>query len=201
MVVAKTDRAHQHLSRQFADHGRTNDLERAYLSVVWGSPRQKSGTLESQIGRSPKNREHMAVVKSGGREAITHYEVLETFALPAPTAAARRRDPGAQAPEAIASLVECRLETGRTHQIRVHMAAIGHPLLGDADYGPGFRTKIDKLQKIAPDVAAALNDLHRQALHAWLLAFQHPVTGKVMRFEGETPADLERLIEALRAMT
>jgi 23S rRNA pseudouridine1911/1915/1917 synthase len=190
MVVAKTDRAHIHLSRQFADHGRKGPLERAYLAVVWGAPQQRVGTLESLIGRSPRNREQMAVVKSGGREAITHYEVLESFSLPEAGTAARRKVPGAPPAEVLASLVECRLETGRTHQIRVHMAAMGHPLLGDTTYGSGFRTKVDKLRKVAPEVADALTALERQALHAYLLAFQHPVTKEVMRFEGDIPADL-----------
>lgn len=199
MVVAKNDQAHIRLSRQFADHGREGPLERAYLAVVWGQPRQRVGTLESLIGRSPKNREQMAVVKSGGREAITHYEVIESFALPEDREARRRTVAAATAPEALASLVECRLETGRTHQIRVHMAAMGHPLLGDLTYGSGYRTKIDKLVKIAPDVAAAIEALGRQALHAYLLAFEHPRTREVMRFEGEIPSDLNRLIEALRA--
>ena len=199
MVVAKSDRAHLSLSRQFADHGRTGALERAYLAVVWGAPRQRTGVLESLIGRSPKNRELMAVVKSGGREAITHYEVLETFTLPGETTG-RRTGPALTTPDALASLVECRLETGRTHQIRVHMAAMGHPLLGDGDYGSGYRTKIDMLRKRAPEVAEALVALNRQALHAFLLAFQHPVTREVVRFEGEVPADLARLIEALRGM-
>jgi 23S rRNA pseudouridine1911/1915/1917 synthase len=201
MVVAKTDRAHLSLSRQFADHGRTNALERAYLALVWGQPRQRTGTLESQIGRSPKNREQMAVVKVGGREAITHYEVIETFSLPDISGAERRKSPGSAPAEVLASLVECRLETGRTHQIRVHMAAMGHPLLGDTTYGSGFRTKIDKLVKLAPDVAEALIALRRQALHAYLLAFEHPVTKKVRRFEGDVPADLDRLITALRGMS
>jgi len=200
MVAAKTDRAHIHLSRQFADHGRKGDLERAYLALVWGTPRQRTGTLESQISRSPRNREQMAVVKTGGREAITHYEVLENFSLPDISAAERRKLPGTPAAEALASLVECRLETGRTHQIRVHMAAMGHPLLGDTTYGSGFRTKIDKLVKLAPDVADALTGLGRQALHAYLLAFEHPVTREVMHFEGELPEDLDRLVEALRRL-
>ncbi|MDR3493181.1 MAG: pseudouridine synthase [Ancalomicrobiaceae bacterium] len=202
MVVAKTDRAHLGLSKQFADHGREGPLERAYLAIVWGVPRQSAGTLESQIGRSPKNREQMAVVNSGGREAITHYEIVERFALPAETRRQdQRRDTASSEAEVIASLVECRLETGRTHQIRVHMAAMGHPLLGDADYGSGYRTKVDKLQKSAPDVAAALLALDRQALHAYLLAFEHPKTRKVMRFEGDLPTDFSRLLEALRAVS
>lgn len=141
----------------------------------------------------------MAVVKSGGREAITHYEVLESFTL-RDTDTNRRKVPGSTPPEVLASLVECRLETGRTHQIRVHMAAMGHPLLGDTTYGSGFRTKIDKLEREAPEVADALKALKRQALHAYLLAFEHPASKKLMRFEGEIPDDLARLVEALRAL-
>lgn len=186
MVVAKTDRAHRSLAAQFADHGRTGPLERAYLAVVWGVPRQRSGTVDLPIGRNPRDRETMAVVHGAhGREAITHYEVLETYG-PA-------QDP-------VASLVECRLETGRTHQIRVHMTRLGHPLLGDPTYGTGFRTKVEKLHRLAPQAAAALEALGRQALHARLLAFEHPKTGRTRRFESDPPADMAALIEALRSI-
>jgi 23S rRNA pseudouridine1911/1915/1917 synthase len=116
--------------------------------------------------------------------AITHYEVLETF--------------GPAGAEPVASLVECRLETGRTHQIRVHMAHLGHPLLGDPVYGTGFRTKADKLRRSAPEAADMLEALGRQALHAGLLAFAHPKTGRTLRFESPLPADLARLAAALR---
>ncbi|MBL8574830.1 MAG: RluA family pseudouridine synthase [Hyphomicrobiaceae bacterium] len=186
MVVAKSDRAHRGLSEQFADHGRTGPLERAYQAVVWGMPRQHTGTLESQIGRDPRARERQAVVKTGGKLAITHYEVLEHF--------------GGDGDAALASLVACHLETGRTHQIRVHMAAMRHPLLGDADYGAGFNTKIPKLAARSPAAASALAALRRQALHAGLLAFEHPVGKKLMRFESELPADMAALVDALRAM-
>ncbi len=193
MVVAKTDRAHKSLAAQFADHGRTGPLERAYYAVVWGVPKYLEGTITTQIGRDPKNRLAMAAVKSGGREAITHFKVLEVFGTPRPGAKVREAE---AAP--LACLVECRLETGRTHQIRVHMAEIGHPLLGDDLYGSGFRTKVAKLEKIAPEAAAALVALDRQALHAALLAFAHPRTKKVTTFESEMPEDLDRLVEALR---
>jgi 23S rRNA pseudouridine1911/1915/1917 synthase len=198
MVVAKTDRAHRALAEQFADHGRTGPLERAYLALVWGAP-VEAGTVETRIGRDPRDRQAMAVTASG-REAITHFEVLERFPSdPAPRPAARGgRAMSADAP--IASLVECRLETGRTHQIRVHMAHLGHPLLGDETYGAGFRTKIEKLARRSDTAAAALSDLHRQALHARLLAFAHPATGRTMRFESPLPADLARLVEALRSI-
>jgi len=186
MVVAKTDRAHRALAAQFADHGRSGPLERAYLAVIWGVPQYREGTITGDIGRDPRNRQAMAVVTSGGREAITHFEVLETF--------------GGAGREAVASLVECRLETGRTHQIRVHFAHIGHPLLGDDLYGSGYRTKLDRLDREAPEVGEALRALGRQALHARLLAFAHPVKKKTSRFESEMPADMARLVEALRRL-
>lgn len=189
LVAAKTDAAHQALSAQFADHGRTGKLERAYLALVWGVPAERAGKVETGIGRDPRNREQMAVLRpgaTGARQAITHYSVLERYGP-------------ADAP--IASLVECRLETGRTHQIRVHMAHLGHPLLGDAVYGAGFRSKAAKLAKAAPAAAAALEKLGRQALHARLLAFVHPTSRKLMRFEAPPPADLQALIDALAAIT
>ncbi|MDJ1158224.1 RluA family pseudouridine synthase [Chelatococcus sp. SYSU_G07232] len=182
MVVAKTDRAHQALSAQFADHGRTGPLERAYLAVVWGVPAPQRGSVVAPIDRSPRNREKMAVVPEGrGRTAITHYAVEQVFAA-------------ATGQEPVASLVRCHLETGRTHQIRVHMAHIGHPLLGDALYGSGFRTKANRLDDAARERLAALA---RQALHATLLGFAHPATGEPLHFESEPPADLAALIAAL----
>ncbi len=180
MVVAKTDRAHRALAAQFADHGRTGPLERSYLAVVWGSPARTTGTVDAPLGRSTKNREKIAIVRSGGREAITHYRVEERYGPPA---------------KPLASLVECRLETGRTHQIRVHMASIGHPLVGDRAYGSGFATKAATLREPARSVAASFP---RQALHAYLLAFEHPVTGEEMRFESELPDDMEALIAVLK---
>ena len=130
MVVAKTDRAHRALSRQFADHGRTGPLRRGYLAFVWGVPDRPRGTIDKPIDRHPHARDKMAV-REGGREAITHWEVLERYS----------GTDGAP----VASLLACRLETGRTHQIRVHLASIGHPLLGDDVYGPGFKTKANQL--------------------------------------------------------
>jgi 23S rRNA pseudouridine1911/1915/1917 synthase len=188
MVVAKTDLAHQGLSAQFADHGRSGPLERAYLAFVWGTPQRAAGTIETQIDRSHRNREKMEVAPAGkGRRALTKYQVIEHYAGERVGEPARRD---------LASLVECRLETGRTHQIRVHMAHLGHPLLGDATYGSGFRTKAALLTAPA---RRALEDLGRQALHAWLLAFRHPRTGMPLRFERPLPADLARLRDALRA--
>jgi 23S rRNA pseudouridine1911/1915/1917 synthase len=183
LVVAKTDRAHQGLAQQFADHGRTGPLERAYLALVWGVPSRTHGTVEAALGRSTHNREKMAVVPGErGREAVTHWTLEE--ALPR----------GAR--EAVASLVRCELETGRTHQIRVHMAHIGHPLLGDEVYGSGFKTKAKRLSSPAQD---ALVRLGRQALHAAVLGFEHPVTSETLRFECPLPRDMSELLAALRA--
>jgi 23S rRNA pseudouridine1911/1915/1917 synthase len=180
LVVAKTDQAHKGLSEQFAAHGRDGRLERVYLAVVWGGLERKQGCIDAPIGRHGTMREKMSVVhRPGSREAVTHYAVERSFGTPA-----------------VASLVRCRLETGRTHQIRVHMAHIGHPLLGDETYGKGFKSSIGKLPETAQ---AALKALGRQALHAAVLGFEHPVTGEAMHFESEPPADLANLIEALQS--
>jgi 23S rRNA pseudouridine1911/1915/1917 synthase len=184
MVVAKTDRAHAGLARQFADHGRTGDLERAYAALVWGSPEPWRGTIDAPLGRSHTDRTRIAVVRSGGKEAVTHYEVVRRF----PDRAGR---------DAAVSMVECRLETGRTHQIRVHMAAAGHPLLGDQEYGRGFLTKANRLPE---PVAASVRGFGRQALHAFLIQFRHPVTDKVLRFESELPQDMTGLVDALETL-
>jgi 23S rRNA pseudouridine1911/1915/1917 synthase len=184
MVAAKTDLAHRVLSDAFADHGRTGDLERAYRAIVWGTPPRKAGTIDAYLGRSTKDRTRQAVVpddRPDARHAVTHYDVLEAFG----------RGPDGPA----ASLIECRLETGRTHQIRVHMAHIGHPLVGDRDYGGAFRTKANRLPDAVKD---EVNAFPRQALHAALLAFSHPATGKLMRFEAPLPADMLSLAAAFR---
>src|SRR6266700_4916097 len=130
MVVAKNDLAHQALAAQFADHGRTGPLIRGYLAFAWGVPDRPKGTIDAPLGRHPRARERMAV-REGGREAVTHWEIQETFA-------------GVDG-RPVASLLACRLETGRTHQIRVHLAHIGHPLMGDSVYGPHFKTKASHL--------------------------------------------------------
>jgi 23S rRNA pseudouridine1911/1915/1917 synthase len=179
MVVAKTDRAHAKLAAQFADHGRTGPLQRGYLAFVWGAPDRPRGTIDLPIDRHPHARDKMSV-RQGGREAITHWEVLERFSGPDG--------------KPVASLLACRLETGRTHQIRVHLAHAGHPLIGDGVYGSGFRTKIALLP---PKAAAAVEALGRQALHAYLLAIEHPVTGQSLEFRSELPGDLARLRSCL----
>jgi 23S rRNA pseudouridine1911/1915/1917 synthase len=178
MVVAKTDRAHAALSRQFADHGRSGPLERAYIAFCWGEPARAAFTIDQPLDRDPRAREKIAVRK-GGREAITHVTLEDSFG-------------------GLVSRVRCRLETGRTHQIRVHLAHLGHPLLGDETYGKGFRTKAGKLPEAA---RKALEALGRQALHAAVLGFEHPATGETMHFESPLPADLARLAAALETVS
>ncbi|WP_245428926.1 RluA family pseudouridine synthase [Mesorhizobium sp. WSM3860] len=186
MVVAKTDRAHKALSEAFADHGRTGDLERAYLALVWGIPQRPTGTVEAALGRAA-DRVRRAVVPEGrddARHAVTHFTVVERF--------------GERQKEfTTASLIECRLETGRTHQIRVHMAHIGHPVIGDPDYGQAFRTKANRLPEPLKSEVKAFS---RQALHAWLLEFRHPTTHLSMRFEAPMPRDLEELVGGFRQL-
>ena len=181
MVVAKTDRAHASLSAQFADHGRTGLMQRAYLAFAWGVPDRPKGTIDQPIGRHPRARDKMAV-RPDGREAVTHWEILERYS----------GSDGAP----VASLLACRLMTGRTHQIRVHLASIGHPLLGDNTYGSGFRTKTARLP---PEARQALAGLGRQALHAYLLGVEHPSRGEYLEFRSELPDDLRRLHRSLRA--
>ena len=183
MVVAKNDRAHQALAAQFADHGRTGPLKRAYWAFAWGAPDRPRGVIDKPIDRHPVARERMAV-RSGGREAVTQWQILEQYPS------------GATVP--IVSLLDCRLQTGRTHQIRVHLSSIGHPLLGDEVYGPGFKTKAALLPKSA---AVALGGLTRQALHAYLLAVEHPVSGVEMVFRSALPVDLAQLRHSLAGGT
>ena len=194
MVVAKNDRAHRALAAQFADHGRSGEpFERAYLAFVWGAPDRPRGTIDRPIDRHPQARDRMAV-REGGREAVTHWEVLERYGTAeGPRAAAGR---STRPREPAASLLLCRLETGRTHQIRVHLASIGHPLLGDEVYGTGFRTKSVLLPQQAQ---GALKALGRQALHAHILSVKHPTSAEILRFQSELPPDLARLRRELAA--
>jgi 23S rRNA pseudouridine1911/1915/1917 synthase len=181
MVVAKNDRAHKSLSEQFADHGRTGAMRRGYMAFAWELPNRARGTVDAPIDRHPHAREKMAV-REGGREAITHWELQEAF---------NGRDG-----KPVAALLACQLETGRTHQIRVHLSHIGHPLMGDSVYGPHFKTKASRL---GPASQAALTALDRQALHAYLLALEHPGTGEILEWISDLPNDLAQLRDKLRA--
>jgi 23S rRNA pseudouridine1911/1915/1917 synthase len=200
MVVAKNDRAHRALAKQFADHGRSDEpFERAYLAFVWGVPDRPQGVIDRPIDRHPKSRERMAI-REGGREAVTHWQVLERYGGETGPSGKAGRKGSAAGPSSgkpagpVASLLLCRLETGRTHQIRVHLASIGHPIVGDEVYGSGFRTKAALLP---PSAQAALAALARQALHAHILAVKHPSSGEFLQFRSELPPDLARLRSAL----
>lgn len=194
MVVAKNDRAHRALAAQFADHGKSGEpFERSYLAFVWGAPERLQGVIEAPIERDKYARDRMAV-REGGRQATTHWRLLERyFGERAPRRGGKTAKADKHA-EAVASLLACRLETGRTHQIRVHLASIGHPLLGDTVYGAGFRTKAALL---SPEAQAALAALGRQALHAHILRVKHPTSGEILEFRSELPPDLARLHDAL----
>lgn len=183
LVVAKTDAAHQGLSAQFAAHGSDGRLQRTYLALVWGVPGRPVGVVDLPLKRDAANRLKFSPARTGsGRHAVTHYRVAETYSGP---------DGGT-----VASLLAITLETGRTHQIRVHMASIGHPLLGDAVYGKGFRTRAARLSAPAQ---GALEALGRQALHAAELGFEHPANGRKLFFTSKIPADFHRLLAALQA--
>ena len=172
MVVAKTDAAHQGLAALFEKH----DIERTYRAIVWGRVYPLSGSIEANIGRDPHNRKRMAVVTKGGKEALTHYHVEENF-------------------EDIACLVKCNLATGRTHQIRVHMAHLGHPLVGDPVY---TRPKLSRTKSLPEARQNVIRKFPRQALHAQTLGFVHPVTNKPLKFEVDFPSDLKKLLHAFR---
>jgi 23S rRNA pseudouridine1911/1915/1917 synthase len=173
IVVAKTDAAYLALVRQFAEHS----VERAYYAVVWGVPYPRHGQVSGAIGRSPTNRKKMAVVARGGKPALTRYRVLRTFG-------------------GVASLIECRPATGRTHQIRVHMTASGHPLLGDSQYGQGPR----HARALPEPVRSAVAAFNRQALHAYLIGFTHPEDGRRLTFQSNLPHDIKWLIGILDRM-
>ena len=167
LVVAKNDKAHLALAKQFEVHS----IQREYQAFVWGRMEQETGRIEGNIGRSSANRQKMALVQNGGKPAITHYTRLDVF------------DAG------LVSHIKCVLETGRTHQIRVHMSSIHHPLVGDYTYG--------KPPKNAPDF---VRDFPRQALHAGVLGFVHPTTGEQLVFEVPMPQDMQDLLEKLKAL-
>jgi 23S rRNA pseudouridine1911/1915/1917 synthase len=165
LVVAKHDKAHEGLAKQFAAHS----IDRRYLAIVSGVPRPAEGTVDAALARSPQNRKKIAIVAAGkGKRAVTHWKRMDIL-----------RD---------AALVECRLETGRTHQVRVHMASIGHPLIGDPVYGRGKSTHRKLLNQL---------DFKRQALHAAHLGFIHPVTKGRLSFDSALPSDMQELFSAL----
>ncbi len=176
LVIAKTETAMTHLAQQFFE----KSSEREYVALVWGNVEEDEGTVEGHIGRNPKNRLQMMVFPEGneGKEAVTHYNVLERFGY--------------------VTLVSCRLETGRTHQIRVHMKHIGHTLFNDERYGGDKILKGTTFTKYKQFVENAFKVLPRQALHAKTLGFEHPVTGKFMRFDSELPEDMVNCIEKWR---
>lgn len=171
LVVAKTNNVHAKLAELLKKH----EIRRVYQAVVWNIPQPRHGTIITQIGRDPKSRQRMAVLPSGGKEAITHYSVLKQFHLDT-------------------SLVECRLETGRTHQIRVHMAHIGCPLLGEPVYIGRQARRVKKFDKHVEDT---IKNLPGQALHACELSFVHPITHEEMSFKTETPDYLQNLLNVL----
>jgi len=199
LVVAKSDRAHQGLAAQFAEHS----IERAYLALVRGRPEPRFGTVDLPIGRSRTNRKKMAVITRrrpvvkpvdedlfdpdatphGAREAVTHYTTRQVFE---PSEDVRF------------SLLECRLETGRTHQIRVHLTYLGHPLIGDPLYG---RAAAKLPERLDAEVFSALSTFPRQALHAKVLGFEHPVSGEQLSFESPLPEDFQGLIESLQGFS
>jgi 23S rRNA pseudouridine1911/1915/1917 synthase len=182
MVVAKTEHALKALQKQFAAHGRDDKLERAYTAFVWGKPHPTRGTVDAPLARSRHNRLKITVTRTpeaqGARNAITHYRVASSFGSPEP----------------LVSELICHLETGRTHQIRVHMTHIGHPILGDPTYGTGQKNRAVKLSDAARE---ALTQMGRQALHAHLLGFEHPETGEKLRFESPLAPEMAALRKTL----
>ena len=169
--MAKNDTTHRNLAEQFFEHS----IERTYYAVVYGVPQQVKGTIMGNIARSPYDRKKMAIVQTGGKNAVTHYEVMENF-------------------RNAAALIKCNLETGRTHQIRVHLSSIGHNLIGDEVY-----VKAKKSSILLPEpLKSYVNTFPRQALHAYSLGFIHPKTKKIMNFKADMPNDMQELVTKLR---
>jgi len=175
IVVAKNDEAHHALARQFAAHS----IDRVYKAFVWGAPSPQQGEITGNIGRHPRQRKKMAIVREGrGKHALTRYKVTERFGD-------------------VASEVECRLATGRTHQIRVHLSHIGHPLIGDPVYG---RSPAGRIRQFDPELAAFISGFGRQALHAAVIGFEHPRLGRRLKFTSCLPSDMKLLKRRLAAL-
>jgi 23S rRNA pseudouridine1911/1915/1917 synthase len=179
LVIAKDEYSMTHLARQFFEHS----IDRAYIALAWGTFKEKEGTIDTQVGRSLRDRRITQVYKDPeiGKKAITHYKVLEEYHY--------------------STLIECRLETGRTHQIRAHMQYLGHPLFNDSTYGGDRIVSGPSFTKYKQFVQNCFEICQRQALHARLLAFNHPKTGERMQFEAEMPADMISLVEKWRTYT
>ncbi len=177
LLIAKTEAAMTYLARQFFDHS----VERSYQALVWGNVEQDEGTVTGNIGRSPSDRKLYSVFTDGtqGKHAVTHYKVLERFRY--------------------VTLTECRLETGRTHQIRVHMKHLGHPLFSDAQYGGDKILRGEKTSKYKAFIENCFQTMPRQALHAKTLGFTHPISKERLRFSSELPADFSNVLERWRA--
>jgi 23S rRNA pseudouridine1911/1915/1917 synthase len=173
LVVAKTDAAHRRLAEQI----KSRSLKRIYRALVWGAPDRDEGVVEASVGRHPTVRKKMAVVDSGGKHAVTHYRVIERYKF--------------------LSLMELALETGRTHQVRTHLAYLGHPVFGDPEYG-GRRKALNALRgRFAKEGAALLKGINRQALHAWRLSLVHPITDERLEFTAPLPEDIADVLSVL----
>ncbi|MEC7831254.1 MAG: RluA family pseudouridine synthase [Pseudomonadota bacterium] len=180
MVVAKNDKSHESLSKQFSNHGRDGKLVRSYKALVWGIPHLQSGKIETYLGRSLKNRKKIAIFseeKKGRKFAITHWKKIKSN---------KKLD---------ISEIECNLETGRTHQIRVHLTHIGIPIIGDQVYGTGFKSKLNKYDSSTKTLLS--NIFYRQALHAYKLGFEHPKTKKKLNFETKLPKDIKKISDLI----
>ena len=180
LVVAKTDDAHQNLSEQFKEHS----VKRQYQTMVWGVPEKEHGVINAALRRHPVRRKDMSIVENEnpeeserekGKYAVTHWRVLQRFEF--------------------STLLACRLETGRTHQIRVHLTSIGHPVIGDPQYG---KSPLKRLQSVSVELSQTIANFRRQALHAEILGFKHPSSGEWVEFLVPIPADFQKLLKAIR---